>query len=109
MAAHMNLYARFMQRWRGQFAQRIHTIAYGDLVTDMEQTTRRLADLCGLDWQAAMRHPDQGDTPVMTASVQQVRQPVHTRSLNKWRGKEALLAPLTTALDPILWPQIAKD
>lgn len=109
MAAHMNLYARFMQRWRGQFAQRIHTIAYGDLVTDMEQTTRRLAELCGLDWQGAMRHPDQGDTPVMTASVQQVRQPVHTRSLNKWRGKEAMLATLTTALDPILWPQIAKD
>lgn len=107
MAAHMNLYARFMNRWRVQFGPRIYALSYADLVTDTDQSTRRLAAVCGLEWNAAMLRPDQGDAPVMTASAQQVRQPIHTESLDKWRGQDRLLAPLMAGLDPDLWPQVA--
>jgi tetratricopeptide (TPR) repeat protein len=108
MAAHMNLYARTMARWRELYPGRIEQVAYADLVRDLEGTSRRMASLIGLEWDPAMRHPDRSEAVVMTASAAQLRQPVHDRSVDRWRGQEDLLAPLIEALDPELWPMIAK-
>lgn len=74
--------------------------------TDFTPATHRLADLCGLTWHPDLLHPDRGTTAVMTASVQQVRAPVHVNALGKWRAHRDLLAPLIATLDPELWPEI---
>ena len=108
IAAHMNQYARVMQRWRGLYPDQIHQISYADMVADVPNVSHHMAALCGLEWHENMQDPHQSTAPVLTASFQQVRQPVHGRSVDKWRNESALLAPLIAGLDPDLWPMI-KD
>ncbi len=104
MADHMNLYARTMHSWRSLFPGRIHTVAYAELTQAQEKTTREIAQICKLDWNSAMLHPEDTQSIVLTASDRQVRTAVHTGSVGKWRDHENLLAPLMAKLDPTLWP-----
>lgn len=108
IAVHMNQYAKMMQEWRGLYPDRTHQISYVDMVADTPNISHHMAALCGLEWHENMQHPHQSNAPVLTASFQQVRQPVHGRSVDKWRNEPALLAPLIAGLDPDLWPMI-KD
>ena len=104
IAAQANLYKRFIQLWTPVCDDRMLTIRYEDLVGDLEGETRRLAEHCGLPWSEAMLHPEQSRAAVRTASLNQVRQKVHGRSVGGWRRHEALLRELIGGLDPELWP-----
>ena len=52
-----------------------------------------MADFLGLEVEDAMLAPQNQDRVVQTASRLQVREPVHTRSVEKWRRYEDLLKP----------------
>ena len=104
-----NLYRRYMALWHSRFPGDILTISYRDLVTDPVGSSQKLALACGLDWVADMAAPDKTKGAVSTASIKQVREPVHDRSLGKWRAHPALMAPLVSALDPALWPELAQE
>lgn len=106
MAQHMNHYARVMADWRAAFGDRIHAMRYSELVTDLDGTSHRLAELCNVPWDSAMLNPQDVNRPVLTASSQQVRAPVHTRSLGRWQGHTQQLAPLLAGLDRTLWPEL---
>ena len=106
MAARMNLYKSTMTKWHARFPNRIHSVSYEDLVTDLEPSVRGIAALSGLDWHADMLHPERDASSVLTASSSQVRQPVHRRSIGKWQNAGDLLIPFVNALDPDLWPNI---
>ena len=71
---------------------------YEELVTDTEAQARRVLAWCGLDWQDAVLRPSDNDKPSTTASAAQVREPVYTSSLQKWRRYEAGLTPLRNRL-----------
>jgi hypothetical protein len=107
MAQHFNAYARLMAHWHAVFPGRILDLDYEALAGDVEAQSRRLADWCGLNWQPAMATPEHTTMPVLTLSAAQLRRPVDTRSVGKWRGHEAALAPFTAGLDPGLWPEVA--
>ncbi len=104
-----NTYRRYMALWHSRFPGDILTISYRDLVTDPVGSSQKLALACGLDWVADMAAPDKTRGVVSTASIKQVREPVHDRSLGKWRAHPALMAPLVAALDPALWPELAQE
>lgn len=92
-------YARLMAHWRtvlppGAFLD----IQYEELVADKEAQTRRLIDYCGLDWNDACLEPHKNERSIRTASITQVRQPVYTSSVERWRGYERHLQPLFEAL-----------
>lgn len=106
MAHRFNLYAQSMAHWRKVFQGAILDLSYEDLVRDVEATSRQLADFCGLDWAPAMARPDQAAGQVLTLSASQVRQPVHTRSIEKWRQHQEMLTPFVAGLDPDLWPVV---
>lgn len=63
----------------------------------------------GLDWVPEMARPDQAAGQVLTLSANQLRQPVHMRSVGKWRKHEAMLAPFIAGLDPGLWPELDQS
>jgi tetratricopeptide (TPR) repeat protein len=104
MAARFNLYARMMQAWHIAFPGRILDVSYESLVADVETEGRRMAEFCGLDWQPQMARPDLSVTQVLTMSATQLRQPVHARSVGKWREHADMLAPFVAGLDRDLWP-----
>jgi len=71
---------------------------YETLVADLETTTRRMLDHCGLAWDAGCLDFHQSRRAVRTASALQVRQPVHRRAIGRWQVSPELLAPLLEGL-----------
>lgn len=102
-----NAYHRYMTLWGEHFPDRILTLAYEDLVRDLEPATRRLAQFCGIDWTPAMLSPEANAATVKTASLGQVREKVHARSIGRWSILGDRIRELTDALDPELWPELS--
>ena len=80
----------------------VHTVQYEELVTDFENQVRRLLEYCELPWEEACLRYHETDRPVRTASSEQVRQPVYTKSIHFWRNHEQHLGELIEVLKPIL-------
>ena len=64
------------------------------LVEDPEAEVRRLLDFLGLDFDPACLRFHESAGFVQTPSRWQVRQPVHARSVGRWKPYAAHLAPL---------------
>ena len=87
-----------MNHWAKRLPEHVLTVDYEDLVTDLPGQAQRMADLLRLEVEAAMRAPQDQERAVQTASRLQVRDPVHDRSIDKWRRYEGLLAPARNRL-----------
>jgi hypothetical protein len=68
------------------------------MVSDLEGTARRLIAACGLDWHPACLEFHRTKRLVRSASLLQVRQPVYTQSVGRWKHYEGLLDDLFAAL-----------
>lgn len=91
-------FERLMRHWHAVFPGRIHELRYEDLVADQETATRDLLAACGLSWDPACLQFERNAAPVATASAVQVREPIHARSLQRWKRFERELAPLRELL-----------
>ena len=91
-------YRRVMEHWRTVLPGFMFELDYETLVSDPEETTRRMVEYVGLDWHDACLNPTKNRRVVKTASHWQVRQAVHTGSVERWRRYEAHLGPLLEAL-----------
>jgi tetratricopeptide (TPR) repeat protein len=91
-------YDRLMRHWQAIFPGRIFENRYEDLVSDQEGQSRRLIDYLGLTWDdACLRFFDKAGT-VRTISRWQVRQPIYTSSVKRWKNYESKIQPLIEAL-----------
>ena len=95
-------YQRMMDHWHEVLPGRILTVQYEEVVTDFENQVRRLLEYCELPWEDACINFYETDRPVRTASSEQVRQPVYTKSVHFWRNHEQRLAELIEVLSPAL-------
>jgi len=99
IGAYYRGYARLMDHWHSVLPPgTILDVNYEDLVNDNEAQAHRLVDFCGLEWDDACLDFHKTDRSIRTASVTQVRQPIYTTSLDRWRHYEAFLDPLFDAL-----------
>jgi hypothetical protein len=73
-------------------------VQYEDLVADLEGQSRRIISFLGLPWNAACLDFHRTERTVQTSSDWQVRQPIYTRSVGRWRNYERHLGPLFEAL-----------
>jgi tetratricopeptide (TPR) repeat protein len=93
-------YRRLMAHWQRVLPGRILEVAYEDLVTAQEATTRRLLENLGLPFEAACLDFHLNPEPTTnTANSLQVRQPLYDSSLQQWRHYAEQLAPLRTQLE----------
>ena len=88
-------YKRLMEHWVNVLPIQIFEITYEQLVVNQETQTRELLEFCGLNWEPECAAPHLNQRPVQTASRWQVRQPVYTSSIGRWRNYEKHIAPLT--------------
>jgi len=95
-------YQRMMNYWHEVLPGRVLTVQYEEVVTDFENQVRRLLDYCGLPFEESCLNFYDTDRPVRTASSEQVRQPIYTQSLARWRNYEQHLDELKEILDPLL-------
>ena len=93
---------RLMDHWHEVLPGRCLTVQYEDVVTDFESQVRRLLEYCELPFEEACINFHETDRPVRTASSEQVRQPVYSKSVNFWRNHEANLEELIEVLEPSL-------
>jgi hypothetical protein len=80
-------------------------VQYEDLVLDHEATTRRLLAHCGLRWDDACLAFHKQTKAVTTASAVQVRRPLYSSSVGKWRNYRESLQPLSESLKQLEPPQ----
>ena len=79
---------KLMRHWDGILAGRLHDVAYEDMVTDQESVTRKMLEVCGLDWEPACLNFHRTSRIVRTASLTQVRRPIYQKSVARWRNYE---------------------
>jgi tetratricopeptide (TPR) repeat protein len=91
-------YHRLMEHWRKSLDVPFFEINYEDLVREPKSYGKALVEFCGLKWDPRCLEFYQGANPAATASFQQVRQPVYTTSIGRWRNYADFLEPLKRAL-----------
>ena len=87
-------YKRLMRHWKQLFADRIYDIKYEDLVCDPGKQTARLMAFCGVTDDARELSTSQTSYRVKTASLDQVRQPVTDKALEKWKNYADFMRPV---------------
>ena len=92
------LYEQLMQHWKQVSGLRMHEVSYEGLVTNQETETRKLLEFCGLEWNDACLQFHRTRRMVSTASHDQVRKPLYTRSVGRWHNYAQHLGALTAAL-----------
>ena len=99
LALYYVAYHGLMDHWRTIMPGRFIDVDYEALVSDQEAQTNRLLAHCGLDFEPACVDFHKNTTPTATASAAQVREPIHSGSVEKWRQYERELAPLKVLLE----------
>jgi tetratricopeptide (TPR) repeat protein len=98
IAAKFRAHLRVMDHWRAALPATVHEVDYEETVSDLEGVARRLVAALGLDWDPACLEFHRTHRPVRTSSVTQVRQPLYTRSVARWKHYEHHLPELFAAL-----------
>jgi hypothetical protein len=98
LAQYYIAYDGLMAHWRALLGSRLIEVEYEDLVAHQEVATRRLLEQCGWAWEAGCLEFHRNETPSLTASAAQVRQPIYSSSVGLWRRYLKELEPLATRL-----------
>jgi hypothetical protein len=108
-------YRRATDFWYEQAAllrPAVREVRYETFVANFEREVRSIADFLDLPWTDAMLEPGQHAGRkgyISTPSYAQVLQPVHSRSVDRWRAYERHLLPAVAQLEPYLerWGYLA--
>ncbi|MCY2967359.1 MAG: tetratricopeptide repeat protein [Planctomycetota bacterium] len=94
IATRFHAYQRIMAHWRATLPVPVLEIDYESTVADLEGTARRLIAWVGLEWESGCATFHEQHRPVRTASLTQVRQPVYSSSVARWKNYEPALGEL---------------
>ena len=82
---------KLMEHWKKTVDLPILEVEYEKLVQNPEEQIRRIIKFAGLPWQESCLNFHRSSQAVHTASSWQVRKPVYTDSVGKWREYKDLL------------------
>lgn len=92
------MYVEMMEHWDEVLPIEIHHQSYEALIADQEAESRALLEYVGLPWDPVCLDFQSGERQVITFSSQQVRQPIYTSSMGRWRKYGSHIQPLLEAL-----------
>lgn len=90
---------RLVKHWKSVFPDTFHVINYESLVLDPKKETADLLSKLGLEWQISCMNFYKNKNNVKTASIWQIRQPLHKKSCGRWKNYEEQLLPLKQMLN----------
>ncbi len=91
-------YQRLMAHWKSVLDAPILDVVYEDFVANQESTARRLVEFVGLPWDDACLKHHENPRIAMSRSIDQVRQPMYSSSIARWKRYERHLGTLIDAL-----------
>lgn len=99
IGTHYHQYLRLMDHWKRFLAIPVLDVQYEDLVTNPEPVVRSMLEHCDLEWNESCMDFHKSKRLVNTASYDQVRQPLYSRSIGRWRNYEQYLDDLEEGLE----------
>jgi hypothetical protein len=91
-------YEALMGHWPGVIDIPVLTVRYEDVVGDLEGQIRRMLEFLDMPFDEACLRYHESDRVTMTSSNEQVRRPIYTDSVERWRNYEGQLGELRRAL-----------
>ena len=91
-------YRRLVDHWKKVLSVPILDVRYQDVVLDTEEQARRMIEFLELPWDDRCLRFYENSRRVATASEDQVRRPVYTSSIGRWKNYEKHLGELLAAL-----------
>ena len=98
LGQYYNLYADMMEHWKKTLDINIIELEYEKVIANPEEEMRNLLAQCDIAWDPACLKFHENKRTVMTPSYDQVRQPIYTSSVHKWKKYEHHLGDLIKAL-----------
>jgi len=99
LAEYYLAFRRLAQHWRSVLpAHALLEVRYEDIVGRQAAESRRIIDFLGLPWEEDVLRFHQSKVPSATASAVQVRRPIYSSSVGKWRFHAQHLSPLHARL-----------
>jgi tetratricopeptide (TPR) repeat protein len=89
---------RLIEHWLKVLPLRMLVVQYEQLVSDLEGQSRRIIGFLDLPWDPKCLDFHRTERTVQTISSWQVRQPIYSRSVGRWRHYRRHLGPLFDAL-----------
>ncbi len=95
LGRHYLRYTKFMGHWHRVLPQgRILDVRYEDIVDDTEHEVKRILEYLELPWDQECLSFYKNTRAVKTASASQVRKPIYTSSVARWKRFQDHLSPL---------------
>jgi tetratricopeptide (TPR) repeat protein len=91
-------YYALMAHWTSVLDINIMPIQYELLVSNPEEHIRTLIEFCGLDWEEDCLSFHENRRTINTPSYDQVRKPMYTNSVDRWKHYEQFLGGLKAAV-----------
>ena len=92
-------YRRLMLHWHEVLPEGVLDVQYEELVTDTETVLQQVLAHCRLPWEPQCLRYYESARGIRTPSRWQVRKPVSTASIGRWRNYEPWISVLRRSLD----------
>ena len=99
LGAYSNICNDIAAAWKEKLDDRVYELHYEKLAADFETEVRMLLEFCGLSFDEQCLRFHESDRTVRTPSASQVRQPIYTSSIGRWRRYEKHIGPLIRVLE----------
>ncbi|HEY9841768.1 MAG TPA: tetratricopeptide repeat protein [Candidatus Obscuribacterales bacterium] len=100
LGAYYRSYLDLMDHWRAVSSLQILEMRYEETIQDQEAASRRLVAHAGLDWNEACLSFYETERFVKTASYEQVRNPIYTSSVARYKPYEQYLGVIKELIGP---------
>lgn len=91
-------YRDLMEHWKRALSLPILDVRYEELTAEPRAQVAGILEFCGLEWEESCLLFHQSKRQVITASYDQVRQPLHRQSVARWKNYARHLEPVSRLL-----------
>lgn len=104
LARHYRSYVHMVAHFEATLHGRVYPVQYEEVIEDTEGEVRRVLAFLDLPFDSACLRFHENPRVVDTPSSEQVRTPVNSEGLGRWRNYEPWLAPLQNELGSLVEP-----
>ncbi len=99
LGSYYNTYKKLMQHWKEVLTIPVYNICYEDMVADPEKNSKNLVQFLEIEWDEKCLNFYESQRFVVTSSSEQVRKPIHSNSVYRYKNYEEHIQPLIEMLD----------